>query len=172
MCSIARATLGEGWLLISMSSSLLNFSSILQNRKIVLRVIFSRPCAGSDLPILRFSTLRLYSSRVFDELASASPYDFASAGVQIFQHMELSAPSLLSSIERWVRKMKKIQSAAFGVPEYEMWWEGKGRPRLSPEHLRQLWKMKRESGSDQPDNISERSIRCILSGIHLFSAIN
>ena len=42
--------------------------------------------------------------------------------------------------------MKKIQSAAFGVPEYDMTREGTYRPRISPEHLRRLWKMKRESG--------------------------
>ncbi len=42
--------------------------------------------------------------------------------------------------------MKKIQSAAFGVPEHEMKWLGTYRPRISPEHLRRLWKMKQESG--------------------------
>lgn len=38
--------------------------------------------------------------------------------------------------------MKKIQTAAFGVPEYEMKWEGTYRPRISSEHLRQLWRLK------------------------------
>jgi hypothetical protein len=42
--------------------------------------------------------------------------------------------------------MKKIQSAAFGILEHEMKWEGTYRPRISPEHLRRLWKMKQESG--------------------------
>jgi hypothetical protein len=42
--------------------------------------------------------------------------------------------------------MKKIQSAAFGVPEYDMNREGTYRPRISPAHLRHLWKMKQESG--------------------------
>ncbi len=42
--------------------------------------------------------------------------------------------------------MKKIQSAAFGVPEYDMNREGTYRPRISPEHLRQPWKMKQERG--------------------------
>ena len=42
--------------------------------------------------------------------------------------------------------MNKIQSADFGVPEYDMNREGTYRPRVSPEHLRQLWKTKQESG--------------------------
>ncbi len=37
---------------------------------------------------------------------------------------------------------KKIQTAAFGVPEYEMKWEGTYRPRISSEHLRRLWLLK------------------------------
>jgi hypothetical protein len=37
---------------------------------------------------------------------------------------------------------KKIQTAAFGVPEYEMKWEGTYRPRISSEHLRRLWSLK------------------------------
>ncbi len=40
----------------------------------------------------------------------------------------------------------KIQSAGFGVPEYDMNREGTYRSRIPPQHLRQLWKMKRESG--------------------------
>ncbi len=47
---------------------------------------------------------------------------------------------------RSINKTKKIQSAAFGVPEYDMNREGTYRPRISPEHLRKLWKMKQESG--------------------------
>ncbi len=47
---------------------------------------------------------------------------------------------------RSINKKKKIQSAAFGFPEYEMKWEGTCRPRISPEHLRQLWKMNQERG--------------------------
>ena len=35
--------------------------------------------------------------------------------------------------------MKQIQTAAFGLPEYEPESEGSYRPRISPEHLRQLW---------------------------------
>jgi hypothetical protein len=42
--------------------------------------------------------------------------------------------------------MRKIQSAAFGVPEYDMSRKGTHRPRISPEHLRKLWKRKQESG--------------------------
>ena len=42
--------------------------------------------------------------------------------------------------------MKKIQTAAFGMPEHEMRWEGKYRPRISPEHLHSLWMMKQQSG--------------------------
>jgi hypothetical protein len=42
--------------------------------------------------------------------------------------------------------MKKIQSAVFGVPEYDMNREGTYKPRISPEHLRKLWKRKQESG--------------------------
>jgi hypothetical protein len=45
--------------------------------------------------------------------------------------MELSAPAVSSSKENGVSIMKKIQSAAFGVPEYEMKWEGTYRPRIS-----------------------------------------
>jgi len=60
--------------------------------------------------------------------------------------MELSAPSIKRSKESGVRIMKKIQSATFGVPEYDMNREGTYRPRISPEHLRKLWKMKQESG--------------------------
>ena len=41
--------------------------------------------------------------------------------------------------------MKKIQIAAFGVPENDMNPDGAYRPRISPEHLRHLWKMKQES---------------------------
>jgi hypothetical protein len=51
--------------------------------------------------------------------------------------------------------MKKIQSAAFGVPEYEMKWEGTYRPRISPEHLRHLWKMKQESGKPITELVDE-----------------
>lgn len=42
--------------------------------------------------------------------------------------------------------MKKIQTAVFGVPEYEMKREGTYRPRISPKHLHLLWKKKQESG--------------------------
>jgi hypothetical protein len=45
----------------------------------------------------------------------------------------------------------KIQSAAFGFPEYDMSREGTYRPRISPEHLRQHWKMKWEG--DKPITI-------------------
>jgi hypothetical protein len=34
---------------------------------------------------------------------------------------------------------KPIQTATFGVPEYEMKWEGTYRPPISTEHLRRLW---------------------------------
>jgi hypothetical protein len=45
-----------------------------------------------------------------------------------------------------VSEMKKIQSAASGVPEYDINREGTYRLRISPEYLRRLWKMKQESG--------------------------
>jgi hypothetical protein len=39
-------------------------------------------------------------------------------------------------------KMKKIQTAAFGVPEFEMKPEANYRPRISAEHLCRLWLLK------------------------------
>lgn len=36
-------------------------------------------------------------------------------------------------------RKRLIQTATFGVSEYEMKWEGNYRPRISPEHLRKLW---------------------------------
>jgi hypothetical protein len=44
------------------------------------------------------------------------------------------------------KKKRLIQTAAFGVPEHEMKWEGTYRPPISPEHLRKLWSLKRETG--------------------------
>ena len=41
---------------------------------------------------------------------------------------------------------KLIQTASFGVPEYEMRWEGTYRPPISSEHLRKLWSLKLETG--------------------------
>lgn len=40
---------------------------------------------------------------------------------------------------------KRIQTAVFGAPEYEMKREGTYRPRISPEHLRNLWLEKQRS---------------------------
>ena len=51
--------------------------------------------------------------------------------------------------------MKKIQSAAFGVPEYDMNREGTYRPRVSPEHLRHLWKKKRVTGKPITELVHE-----------------
>jgi hypothetical protein len=42
-------------------------------------------------------------------------------------------------------KTKKIQTAAFGVAEYKMKWEGTYRPRVSPEQLRRLWALKQRT---------------------------
>jgi len=53
--------------------------------------------------------------------------------------------------------MKKIQSAAFGVPEYDMNRVGTYRPRISPEQLRRLWKMKQESGKPITELVDEKS---------------
>ena len=41
---------------------------------------------------------------------------------------------------------RRIQTAAFGVHEYEMKWEGTYRPRISPEQLRRLWIAKQRTG--------------------------
>ena len=42
--------------------------------------------------------------------------------------------------------MKRIQTAAFDVPEYEMKPEANYRPRISAEHLCRLWLLKQRSG--------------------------
>ena len=39
-------------------------------------------------------------------------------------------------------KARPIQTATFGVPEYEMKWEGTYRPRISSEHLLRLYSLK------------------------------
>ncbi len=41
--------------------------------------------------------------------------------------------------------MRQIQTAAFGVPEYEPAWEGTYRPRIQPNQLRALWLLKRKT---------------------------
>jgi hypothetical protein len=47
------------------------------------------------------------------------------------------------SIKKFMNtKMKKIQTAAFGVPEFEMKPEANYRPRISAEHLCRLWLLK------------------------------
>lgn len=51
--------------------------------------------------------------------------------------------------------MPLIQAAAFGVPEHEMKWEGSYRPRISPEQLRSLWRMKRETGKPITELVGE-----------------
>ena len=51
--------------------------------------------------------------------------------------------------------MKRIQTAAFGVPEYEMKWEGTYRPRISPENLRRLWLAKQRTGKPITKLVSE-----------------
>ena len=51
--------------------------------------------------------------------------------------------------------MKKIQTAAFGVPEYDMQREGTYRPRILPEHLRRLWKRKLQSGKPITELVAE-----------------
>jgi hypothetical protein len=37
----------------------------------------------------------------------------------------------------------QAQTGAFGVPEYELQREGTYRPRISSQHLRQLWRSSR-----------------------------
>jgi hypothetical protein len=39
-------------------------------------------------------------------------------------------------------KIKRIQTAAFGVPEFEMKPQANYRPRISPDHLCRLWLLK------------------------------
>lgn len=36
-------------------------------------------------------------------------------------------------------RYRQIQTAVFGVPEYEPKRDGTYRPKISPEHLRRLW---------------------------------
>ena len=40
---------------------------------------------------------------------------------------------------------RHIQTATFGVPEYEMKWEGTYRPRISSEHLLRLYSLKQRT---------------------------
>ena len=42
--------------------------------------------------------------------------------------------------------MKRIQTATFNVPEYEMKPEANYRPRISADHLCRLWLLKQHSG--------------------------
>lgn len=42
--------------------------------------------------------------------------------------------------------VKQTQTAAFGVPEYEVEREGSYRPRILPHHLRRLWLLKQRTG--------------------------
>ena len=55
--------------------------------------------------------------------------------------------------------MKKIQTAAFGVPEYDMQREGTYRPRISPEHLRRLRKRKQQSGKPITEPVAGNAAR-------------
>lgn len=41
--------------------------------------------------------------------------------------------------------MKLIQTATFGVPEFEMKREANYRPRLSVEHMSRLWSLKQRT---------------------------
>lgn len=52
--------------------------------------------------------------------------------------------TIIDEQSKWVSNLKKIQSAAFGLKEYKMKWEGTFRPRVSPEHLGKLRKKKQE----------------------------
>jgi hypothetical protein len=54
-----------------------------------------------------------------------------------------------------MNKKKLIQTATFGVPEYEMKWEGTYRPRISSEHLRQLWSLKQKTGKPITQLVSD-----------------
>jgi hypothetical protein len=51
--------------------------------------------------------------------------------------------------------MKPIQTATFGVPEYELKWEGTCRPRLSAEHQRRLWALKRSTGKPMTQLVAD-----------------
>ncbi len=37
------------------------------------------------------------------------------------------------------KRFRQIQTAVFGVPEYEPKREGTYRPKIGPKHLRRLW---------------------------------
>ena len=41
--------------------------------------------------------------------------------------------------------MKLIQTATFGVPEFEMKYQANYRPRISAQHLRLLWLLKQRT---------------------------
>jgi hypothetical protein len=51
--------------------------------------------------------------------------------------------------------MKQIQTAAFGIPEYEPQRAGSYRPRISPEHLRRLWLEKQRTNKPITELIAE-----------------
>jgi len=42
--------------------------------------------------------------------------------------------------------MRQVQTASFGVPEYEPQREGTYRPRIQPDQLRWLWVVKQRTG--------------------------
>jgi hypothetical protein len=51
--------------------------------------------------------------------------------------------------------MKLIQTATFGVPEFEMKNEPSYRPRISPENLCRLWVVKQKTGQPITKLIAE-----------------
>jgi hypothetical protein len=52
-------------------------------------------------------------------------------------------------------KRKLIQTAAFGVPEYELQLTWSYRPRLSPEHSQRLWRLKVRSKKPITELVAE-----------------
>ena len=49
-------------------------------------------------------------------------------------------------MRRETTHIKQIQTAIFGVPEYEVKQQSHYRPRICPEHLDRLWQLKQRSG--------------------------
>jgi len=54
-----------------------------------------------------------------------------------------------------VVKEKYIQTACFGVPEYEMVSQFNYRPPIGSEHMRRLWLLKQQSGKPITQLVTE-----------------
>jgi hypothetical protein len=51
--------------------------------------------------------------------------------------------------------MKRIQTAVFGVPEYEMRFEPTYRPPISSDHMLSLYRLKRKTGKSITQLVAE-----------------